>query len=62
MIIKVTYNKNTQELTVEGDVTGIELNTGTIQDTSDTLDFEIAVDTTQYEINHSDFPLDTEIE
>jgi len=60
MIIKVTYNKNTQELTVTGDVTGIELNTGTIEDTSDILDFEIAVDTTQYEINHSESPLDIE--
>lgn len=49
MIIKVTYNKTTNELNVEGDVSGISLNNGNIEDTADNLSFEIAVDTTEYE-------------
>lgn len=49
MIIKVTYNKTTNELNVVGDVSGISLNNGNIEDTADNLSFEIAVDTTEYE-------------
>lgn len=53
MIIKVTYNKTTNELNVEGDVSGISLNNGNIEDTADNLSFEIAVDTTEYEIDNT---------
>jgi|11_taG_2_1085331.scaffolds.fasta_scaffold13517_2 hypothetical protein len=53
MIIKVTYNKTTNELNVEGDVSGISLNNGNIEDTADNLTFEIAVDTTEYEIDNT---------
>ena len=49
MIINVTYNKLTGELAVNGDIDLIELNTNTIEDTSDLLSFEIAVSTAQYE-------------
>ena len=49
MIINVTYNKLTGELAVNGDIDLIELNTNTIEDTSDLLSFEIAVNTAQYE-------------
>jgi len=53
MIIKVTYNKTTNKLNVEGDVSGISLNNGNIEDTADNLTFEIAVDTTEYEIDNT---------
>jgi len=49
MIINITYNKLTGELAVNGDIDLIELNTNTIEDTSDLLSFEIAVNTAQYE-------------
>lgn len=49
MIITVTYNKLTGELAANGDIDLIELNTNTIQNTSDSLSFEIAVNTAQYE-------------
>jgi len=49
MIINVTYNKLTGELAVNGDIDLIELNANTIEDTSDLLSFEIAVNTAQYE-------------
>ncbi len=53
MIIKVTYNKTTNELNVEGDVSGISLNSGNIEDIADNLSFEIVVDTTEYEIDNT---------
>ena len=49
MIINITYNKLTGELAVNGDIDLIELNANTIEDTSDLLSFEIAVNTAQYE-------------
>ena len=57
MIITVTYNKNTGQLTVDGDVHAIEVNSNTLTDTSEELTFEIAVDTTEYEnINRDQDP------
>lgn len=49
MIIKVTYNKNTQDLQVSNDIGSVSLNTNTLLDNSDLLTFEIAVDTSEYE-------------
>ena len=52
MIIYVSYNKNTNELNVTGDVDLIALNSGSIVDDSNNLSFEIAVDTSEYEIDN----------
>jgi len=49
MIIKVTYNKNTGDITLNGDINIISLNINSIQDTTQELLFEIALDTTYYE-------------
>lgn len=49
MIIKITYNKSTNELSVTGDVDLITLNSSSIEDTADNLNFEISVDTSTYE-------------
>lgn len=62
MIIRVSYDKSTQALSVEGDVTGIELNNSTVQDDSNVLEFEIAVDTSQYELEGAEEFLDPETE
>jgi hypothetical protein len=62
MIIRVSYDKSTQTLSVEGDVTGIELNNSTVQDDSNVLEFEIAVDTSQYELEGAEEFLDPETE
>ena len=62
MIIKVSYDKGTQTLSVEGDVTGIELNNSTVQDDANVLEFEIAVDTSQYELEGNEEFLDPETE
>jgi len=62
MIIRVYYDKSTQTLSVEGDVTGIELNNSTVQDDSNVLEFEIAVDTSQYELEGPEEFLDPETE
>ena len=62
MIIRVYYDKSTQALSVEGDVTGIELNSSTVQDDSNVLEFEIAVDTSQYELEGAEEFLDPETE
>ena len=62
MIIRVSYDKGTQSLSVEGDVTGIELNNSTVQDDSNVLEFEIAVDTSQYELEGAEEFLDPETE
>ncbi len=60
MIIKVTYNKNTNELNILGDIDIISLNNNSIEDTADNLNFEIAVDTTSYEEINSLPELDLE--
>lgn len=52
MIIKVEYNKDTNELVVNGDINTIELNTNSIVDTDTELSFEIALDTSQYELDN----------
>lgn len=52
MIIYVSYNKSTNELSVTGDVDLIALNSGSIVDDSNNLSFEIAVDTSEYEIDN----------
>lgn len=52
MIIYVSYNKSTNELNVTGDVDLIALNSGSIVDDSNNLSFEIAVDTSEYEIDN----------
>jgi len=62
MIIKVYYDKSTQVLSVDGDVSGIELNSSTVQDDSNVLEFEIAVDTSQYELEGAEEFLDPETE
>ena len=62
MIIRVTYNKDTQEILVVSDVTGIELNNSTVQDDSNVLEFEIAVDTSKYELGGTEELLDPEAE
>jgi len=49
MIIKVTYNKSTQDLQISNDIGSISLNSNTVLDNSDSLNFEIAVDTSEYE-------------
>ena len=49
MIIKVTYNKSTQDLQISNDIGNVLINSNTIVDNSDSLNFEIAVDTTEYE-------------
>lgn len=53
MIIYVSYNKSTNELSVTGDVDLIALNSGNIVDDSNNLSFEIAVDTSEYEIDNT---------
>jgi len=52
MIIYVNYNKSTNELNITGDVDLIGLNSGSIVDDSSNLSFEIAVDTSEYEIDN----------
>ena len=49
MIIKVTYNKTTKDLQISNDIGNVLVNSNTTVDTSDSLNFEIAVDTTEYE-------------
>jgi len=50
MIIKVTYDKSTGEITLGNDIQDIVVALGVVNDTPDSIDFEIAVETTQYEI------------
>lgn len=50
MIIKVTYDKSTGEITLDNDIQDIVVALGAVNDTPDSIDFEIAVETTQYEI------------
>lgn len=49
MIIKVTYNKSTNEITIDSDTMMTELNSNSVVDNSEEVSFEIAVNTTQYE-------------
>lgn len=60
MQIKVTYDKATGDITLSNDtkLITLELNTNATVDTSDSLYFEIAVDTTEYEIDQMDLPED----
>ena len=56
MLIRVTYNKSTGDITLVNDITEVELTKNDIQDSSDELSFEIGVDTSYYEeINSFDF-------
>ena len=54
MQIKVTYDKTTGEITLEKDtkLIEIEVNSNATEDTDETLSFEIAVDTTAYEMDN----------
>lgn len=61
MIIKVTYNKSTQDLQISNDIGSISLNSNTLLDNSDLLNFEIAVDTSEYE-QLNDLEITEEIE
>ena len=47
MILSVTYDKTSGEITVSSDVSGINANA--TQDESDMLSFEVAIDTSIYE-------------
>lgn len=51
MILSVVYSKSTGEIVVSSDIDeiAVEVNTNSIQDGSDQLVFEIAVDTSEYE-------------
>ena len=51
MILSVVYSKSTGEIVVSSDIDEIpvEANTNSVQDGSDQLVFEIAVDTSVYE-------------
>lgn len=63
MIIKVTYNKNTGDITLNGDIDIISLNVNSIQDTTQELLFEIALDTTYYEqVNNIEGNIEENIE
>lgn len=62
MIIRVTYNKDTQEVLVVSDVAEIEVSGSAVQDDPNVLEFEIAVDTSQYELGVTEGLLDPEAE
>jgi len=51
MLIKVTYNKQDGSITLDKDIKSIniELGQSSIEDDTDQLYFEIAVDTSEYE-------------
>ena len=51
MLIKVTYDKTSGSISIENDVKDItiEINGNATADTSESLYFELAVDTTAYE-------------
>lgn len=49
MLIKVTYSKQDGSITLDKDVKNIELSQSSIEDDTDQLYFEIAVDTSEYE-------------
>ena len=62
MLIKVTYNKTSGDiqLTTDNQEITVEINSNEISDTADNLTFEIAVDTTAYELTQSN-PVQEEI-
>lgn len=51
MIIKVTYNKETGDIELINDIKSILITKNEVIDTSNQLSFEIAVDTSQYELD-----------
>lgn len=51
MIIKLTYNKTSGEITLVNDIDLISVELGSVSDDANTLTAEIAVSTTQYEID-----------
>lgn len=63
MLINVTYNKQTGEIVVCNDVKDIivELGQSSIEDTEQQLYFEIALDTSQYELVPEDMIEEEEI-
>jgi hypothetical protein len=59
MILSVTYDKTSGEITVSSDINGItaEVNDNATQDDSSELVFEVAIDTSEFE--SSEFELET---
>ena len=51
MIIKLTYDKTSGEITLVNDIDLIVVELGSVSDDANTLTAEIAVSTEQYEIN-----------
>ena len=51
MIIKLTYDKTSGEITLVNDIDLIAVELGAVSDDANTLTAEIAVSTTQYEID-----------
>lgn len=51
MIIKVTYNKESGDIELINDIKSILITKNEVIDTSNQLSFEIAVDTSQYELD-----------
>jgi len=58
MIIKVTYNKSTNEIIIDSDTMIAELNNNSVVDNSEQVSFEIAVNTAQYEREQNNFEED----
>jgi len=58
MIIKVTYNKSTNEIITDSDTMIAELNNNSVVDNSEQVSFEIAVNTAQYEREQNNFEED----
>jgi response regulator of citrate/malate metabolism len=58
MIIKVTYNKSTNEIIIDSDTMIAELNSNSVVDNSEQVSFEIAVNTAQYEREQNNFEED----
>ena len=58
MIIKVTYNKSTNEIVIDSDTMVTELNNNSVVDNSEQVSFEIAVNTAQYEREQNNFEED----
>ena len=58
MIIKVTYNKNTNEIIIDSDTVITELNTNSIVDDNQQLSFEIAVNISQYQLEQNSLEQD----
>lgn len=56
MILSVTYNKTSGEITVSSDLSSItvEVNNNTVQDNSSELSFEVALDTSIYEASQTE--------